>query len=122
MAENIAKQSAETHESADHSAHRIDDQELLELIIEFVASLDERMHDLEAALEAKDWDNVEALSYQLAGTADLYLMDDLSSLSAQIEELARMQPGSGGLTHKIADLRTAVHGISGHQLIQDLRE
>jgi len=122
MAENIAKQTDENESKVDPSGHRVEDQEFMELINEFVASLDEHMHDLEEALEGKDWDTVEALSYRLAGTADLYHMDDLSSLSAQVEELVRMQPGSRGLTQKIADLRTAVHGISGHQLIQDPRE
>lgn len=106
----------------DNPGRRIDEQEELELVNEFVASLDERMNDLELALEAEDWEGIEALSHRLAGTAADYRMGDLSSLGAEIEELSRTRPGSPDLPHKIEDLRTVIHGVSGHQLIQEPRE
>lgn len=122
MAENIAKQSQAHGEGEDGSVDRIDDQEFMELINEFVASLDERLHDLESALEKQDWHKIEVISHRLAGTAGIYRLPELSDLGAQIEDLVRAQPGSRSLTQKIEDLATAIHGISGHQLIEDRRE
>ncbi len=122
MAENIAKQTAAAEVKTSESDPRLADPEFMELINEFVASLDERLHDLEAALESQDWRKIESVSHRLAGTAGIYHMPDLSALSAEIEDLVRAQPGSRTLTRKISELKTAIHGVSGHQLIEDPRE
>jgi CheY-like chemotaxis protein len=130
MAEHIAEenavrsaeQNAECQQDADKPGCIFDDQAFMELINEFVASLEERLHELETALARQDWSKIESESHRLAGTAGMYRLPELSRLGAEIEDLVRAQPGSKSLHRKIGELKTSIHGISGNQLIQEPRE
>jgi PAS domain S-box-containing protein len=63
-----------------------DDPEMLELVEVFVASMDERLRDLAAALAARDWGTLRTIAHQLRGSGGGFGYPQVTSQAARLED------------------------------------
>lgn len=66
-----------------------DDDDLREVVEEFVAGLSDRIHEIRRALGESDWDRTAMLAHRLKGAAGSYGYPDISRLCAEMEHNAR---------------------------------
>lgn len=80
-------------------SHKLsDDDEMNELLLEFIDTLTPRVHDLRAAWERNDWKAVEALAHKLRGSAGLYGYPELSALADTLEQQSKQEVFQAGTT------------------------
>lgn len=63
-----------------------EDPGFLDIVQDFVNSLDQRIQELRAAHEALDWDTMTMLAHRLKGAGGSYGYPDLSALGKEMEQ------------------------------------
>ena len=64
---------------------------ITELLPEFLILLDEMIDDLEAAINSRNIDKIQAISHDIKGTAGMYGFMEFSELAAAIEQASRIK-------------------------------
>lgn len=67
----------------------LEDEDLRDIVEEFVHELDDRLSELEAAHEALDWGNLETLAHRLKGAGGSYGYPDISDVAGEMESAFR---------------------------------
>lgn len=67
----------------------LEDGDLRDIIEEFVAGLDVRIHEIQQAHDRLDWEQLTTLAHRLKGAAGSYGYPDISRLCAEMEQRFR---------------------------------
>ncbi len=68
-----------------------EDEDMRDIVEEFVDSLDERLKELRQAHAATDWEQLAMLAHRLKGAGGSYGYPDISSIGAEMENAFRNQ-------------------------------
>lgn len=85
----------------------LEDEDLRDVVEEFVAALPERIDALKRASETLDWETLATLAHQLKGASGSYGYPDLSALSAAMEQDFRRHEMEG-LPAQLQQLETLI--------------
>jgi len=80
------------------------DPDMLELVEEFVANLQNRIRSIEEAVAADDLQQLTTLAHQLKGASGGYGFDPLSQQAARLEQAARASDSIQQVTTDVNEL------------------
>ena len=72
----------------------IEDEDLRDIVEEFVGALDSRLTELREAYDKLDWELLRTLAHRLKGAGGSYGYPDISQLCALMEQRFRVQDAS----------------------------
>lgn len=90
----------------------IEDEDLRDIVEEFVQNLDDRMEEFKQAHATMDWEHLTTLAHQLKGAAGSYGYPDISDLCAGMERQFRAQQAD--------EITTMLNGLN--ELVAAARE
>lgn len=85
----------------------LEDTDLKDIVVEFVAGLDGRLAELRQAFDRLDWEQLVTLAHRLKGAAGSYGYPDISRVCAELERAFREHEASG-FTGALAELTRLV--------------
>lgn len=69
-----------------------DDEDMAEIVVEFIDDLQERIAEIEAMVQSGDGETLASLAHQIKGAAGGYGFPDLTDLAREVEDQLRAEP------------------------------
>lgn len=91
--------SAASESTAIHSTISDDDEEMHQLINDFIRGLPERVAALGGACQSKNWSDLAALAHKLKGSAGMYGFPDLAAQASSLEQAAKKNDSQAAQHH-----------------------
>lgn len=81
-----------------------DDPDMLEIVREFVGELPQRVAELQAHFEARDFSELQNLAHQLKGAGGGYGFPQITEVAAQLEQALKEDSGEAAIKDRLEGL------------------